>query len=173
MRRFPLYGTLGPFTWRLLATVLAGQGLVIFLGATLARGLAHATGGTSPTAQLALGTALALLALAAAGLLRRPYGVSLGWLVQVLTWLAALVLPAMLGVGIVFTGLWLLLMAQGGRAERQLAERQAALAADAEGAADAAGAARTPGDADTDGAPDVDDPDPGGPGRDGVAPGPR
>ena len=126
MRRLPLYGTLGPFTWRLLAVVLVGQGIAIFLGATLARGLADASGGTSPTTLLWLGACLALLSIIAAGLMRRPYGVTAGWVVQVLTWLGALILPAMIGVGIIFTGLWLLLMVQGQRAERVVAERDAA-----------------------------------------------
>ena len=33
MRGLVLYGSLGKFTWRMLATVLAGQGVVVFLGA--------------------------------------------------------------------------------------------------------------------------------------------
>ncbi len=126
MGRFPLYGTLGTFTWRLLAIVLAGQGVVVFFAATLARGLSEASGDGSSTTRLWVGIGLAVLCLVAAGLLRRPYGVTVGWIVQVLTWLAALVLPAMIGVGIIFTGLWLLLMAQGHQAERVVAERRAA-----------------------------------------------
>jgi hypothetical protein len=138
MRRFPLYGTLGPFTWRLLAVVLAGQGLVIFFGATLARGLSDASGEGRSAVLLWLGTVLAVLAFVAAGLMRRPYGVTLGWLVQLLTWLAGVVLPAMLGVGVIFTGLWLLLMGQGQRAERLVAQREAADPADSVDPADSA-----------------------------------
>ena len=37
MTRLPLTGRLGTFTWRMLATVLIGQSLVILLGALLAR----------------------------------------------------------------------------------------------------------------------------------------
>ncbi len=133
MRRFPIYGTLGTFTWRLLAIVLAGQGIVVFFAATLARGLSDASGNGSPATLLWVGTGLALLCLVSAGLLRRPYGVTLGWLVQLLTWLAALVLPAMIGVGVIFTGLWVLLMAQGNRAERLVAEREAAAGEPADG----------------------------------------
>ncbi len=135
MRRFPLYGILGPFTWRLLAVVLVGQGVAIFLGATLARGLADANGGTSPSTLLWLGSGLAVLSVVAAGLMRRPYGVTVGWVVQVLTWLGALLLPAMIGVGVIFTGLWLLLMAQGYRAERLVAARDAAGSAPEDGPA--------------------------------------
>ena len=49
------------------------------------------------------------------GLMRRPFGVTLGWVVQALTWASALLVPAMVGVAVVFTALWVLLLVQGGR----------------------------------------------------------
>ncbi len=122
---FPVYGTLGTFTWRLLATVLGGQALVLFFAAQAARGLSVADGGSGAQTRLWVGIALATLSLVAAGSMRRPFGVTLGWLVQVLTWAAALVLPAMIGVGLVFTGLWVLLLVQGQRADRLMAGRAA------------------------------------------------
>jgi len=126
MRLFPLYGTLGTFTWRLLATVLAGQALILFFAAQAARGLSVAGGGSGAQTRLWVGAGLAVLSLVAAASMRRPFGVTLGWLVQALTWAAAFVLPAMVGVGLVFTGLWVLLLVQGQRADRLMAAREAA-----------------------------------------------
>ena len=40
MRGIVFYGSTGKFTWRMLATVLAGEGICIMLGALVARGLA-------------------------------------------------------------------------------------------------------------------------------------
>ena len=43
-RPYPFVGPLGKFTWRMLATVLGGQAVVLFFGAQVARGLAIADG---------------------------------------------------------------------------------------------------------------------------------
>ena len=42
----------------------------------------------------------------APGLLGRPWGVSVGWVLQVCVLLTGLVVPAMLVLGVVFGGLW-------------------------------------------------------------------
>lgn len=118
MRALRLYGTLGKFTWRMLATVLAGQALVIFFGALVARALASAEGRSSSGALLWVGTGLAVLAILGAGLMRRPYGVTIGWIVQLATFAAAFVLRPMVVVGLIFTGLWLLCLVQGDRIDR-------------------------------------------------------
>ena len=52
------------------------------------------------------------------GLMRRPFGITLGWVVQALTWASAVLVPAMLGVALVFTALWVLLLVQGTRVDR-------------------------------------------------------
>lgn len=130
MSRLPLVGQTGTFTWRMLATVLGSQALVILLGALLARGTAMAQGADNGQTMLWAGCALALLAFVAAGLLRGPLGLPLGWLVQLLTWLSAFVVPAMIGVGLVFTGLWVMCLIKGQEADATVAARER----DAEGA---------------------------------------
>jgi hypothetical protein len=126
VRRFPLYGTQGKFTYRLLAMALFGQAVVLSFFALVARGNAIADGrGDDGQRLLWVGLGLALFALVASGLMRRPYGVTVGWLVQLLTWLSALVVPAMVGVALVFSALWLLLLAQGGKLDRIIAQREA------------------------------------------------
>jgi hypothetical protein len=68
--------------------------------------------------------------------MRTPFGITLGWLVQLLTWLSAVVVPMMAAVGLVFTGLWLLLLVQGRSVDRLVAEREAAAAAEEPAPAD-------------------------------------
>ena len=140
MTRLPLYGTQGKLTFRLLAMTLVGQAVLLSFFALVARGLAIADGRPGD-ADLLLwaGLGLALLSLVAGGLMRRPYGITLGWLVQVLTWASAVVVPAMVGVALVFTAVWLLLLVQGLKADELVAGREAGNAAGSD-AGPAAGA---------------------------------
>ena len=127
MRRLPLFGTQGKFTFRLLAMALFGQAVVLSFFALVARGNAIADGRPDDGQQLLwVGLGLAAVALVASGLMRRPYGITLGWLVQALTWVSALLVPAMVGVALVFTALWVLLLFQGSKIDRLVARREAA-----------------------------------------------
>ncbi|MBD3784965.1 MAG: DUF4233 domain-containing protein, partial [Micrococcales bacterium] len=74
--------------------------------------------------------------LLASGLMRRPFGVTLGWLVQALTWASGVLVTAMLGVAVVFTALWVLLLVQGVRADALVARREAEAASGAGAVAD-------------------------------------
>ncbi|WP_353510876.1 DUF4233 domain-containing protein [Intrasporangium sp.] len=124
MHRLSLYGTTGPFTRRMLAAVLFGQSISVFFGALVARAVA-ATGpdwGLSTT-YLIVGSGLAVLSLVAAALMRRPYGVTLGWIVQVLTLASALVVSAMLVVGLIFLAMWIAFLIMGSRIDEAQADR--------------------------------------------------
>jgi hypothetical protein len=126
MSRLLLYGRQGKFTYRLLAMALFGQAVILSFFALVARGNAIADDRPADGQQLLwLGLGLALLALVASGLMRRPVGITLGWLVQALTWASALLVPAMVGVALVFTALWVLLLVQGGKVDRTVAQREA------------------------------------------------
>ena len=136
MSRLPLYGTQGKFTFRLLAMALFGQAIILSFFALVARGNAIADDRPDDGQRLLwVGLGLALLALVASGMMRRPFGVTLGWLVQALTWASALLVPAMIGVAVVFTALWVLLLLQGSKIDRIVAQREAD--ADSEAAAGA------------------------------------
>jgi hypothetical protein len=124
MKGLRLTGTLGKLTWRMLAAVLGSQAVVILLGALLARGTAMASGADNAQTLLWVGVGLAVLSVVAAGLMRGPLGLPLGWLVQVLTWASAVVVPAMIGVGIVFTGLWVLCLVKGQQVDAMVAARE-------------------------------------------------
>jgi hypothetical protein len=65
-----------------------------------------------------VGGGAALLALVAAGLLRRTLGYLLGWAVQLLGVLLGLLTPAMFFVGGMFLALWLLSFVLGKRLDR-------------------------------------------------------
>lgn len=114
-RRLVFLGRTGTFTFRLLATVLAGQSIAVFFGALVARGLGAATGDSASTSYLWVGIGLAVLCLVAAGLMRSPIGVTLGWLVQIATFAGAFVVPMMIAVGVIFAALWVGLMLVGTR----------------------------------------------------------
>ncbi|MDF3045403.1 MAG: hypothetical protein K0R30_1631 [Ornithinibacter sp.] len=125
VRRLPLYGRQGKFTYRLLALALLGQSVILSFFALVARGNAIAAGRPEEGQRLLwVGLGLALLALVASGLMRRPYGITAGWVVQVLTWASAALVTAMVGVALVFSALWVLLLVQGRRVDAIVAERE-------------------------------------------------
>jgi len=129
MRSTIFYGQTGKFTFRMLATVLGGQSICILLGALVARAIAATEeGGTSGTAYLVVGFGLGALAVVAAGMMRRPWGLTLGWVVQALTLLSALVVPMMLIVGLVFLALWVTSLVKGTQVDAETARREAAAA---------------------------------------------
>ena len=126
MTRLPVHGTQGKFTFRLLAMALFGQAIILSFFALVARGNAIADDRPDDGQRLLwVGLGLALLALVASGMMRRPFGVTLGWLVQALTWASAVLVPAMIGVAVVFTALWVLLLLQGSKIDRIVARRDA------------------------------------------------
>ena len=113
MSALTLYGIPGKMTRRLVGVVLAAQGLAVFFGALVARALAAADGSPTSGKPLLLGLLLAVLCILDAGLLRRPWGITLGWVLQVATLATAFIVPAMLLVGLFFGALWLTAQVQG------------------------------------------------------------
>jgi len=109
------FGTLGKFTWRMCAAVLAAQSIAVFFGALVARGIAVADSSGAATAYLLVGSGLAVLCVIAAGAMRSPFGVTLGWLIQVATFAATVIVPLMGLVGVIFGALWVLCLIQGHR----------------------------------------------------------
>lgn len=125
----PFYGDLGTLTRRLAAVVIGSQSLAVFFGALVAWSLASSAGRSSAGALLALGSVVAGLCILDAGLLRRPWGVTLGWLLEAATLAAAVIVPFMLVVGLLFLALWLTALVQGRRLDllAQQASRQATI----------------------------------------------
>lgn len=115
----------GTLTRRLCATTLLAQAMSVFFGALVAWRLAQTTGDPRAAAYLWGGLALTALCVLAAGALRGRWGVRLGWLVQLLTLAAGVVLPAMLVVAGLFGFLWWLCLTQGIRMDALTAQREA------------------------------------------------
>lgn len=110
--------------WRMLASVLGGQGLVIFFGALTGRGLDQGqdpvVAGLTP---FALMSGLAVLSIIAAGLVRRPFGPALGWVIQALTILSGVWVSMMFLVGGIFALLYGYCQLVGRRVDREQAAR--------------------------------------------------
>jgi len=106
-------GVPGTMTRRLLGAVIGTQGLAVFFGALAARGLAAAKGSHASSSFLFVGSLLALLCILDAGLLRRPWGITGGWVLQIATLSCVFIVPVMLLVGLLFGALWLTALVQG------------------------------------------------------------
>jgi hypothetical protein len=131
MRSIIFYGQTGKFTWRMLATVLGGESVCVLLAALVARGVtATDDPGARSTVYLLIGFGLGALCIVAAGLLRRPWGVTLGWVVQALILLSAFVVPMMLVVGLFFLALWVTCLVKGTQIDAAMARREAAAGPD-------------------------------------------
>lgn len=108
-----IHGVPGKMSRRLLGVVIGSQGLAVFFGALVARSLAAAKGLPTSNTVLLGGSLLAVLCVLDAGLLGRPWGVTLGWVLQIATLACALIVPVMLFVGLLFGALWVTAMVQG------------------------------------------------------------
>ena len=108
-----LYGVPGKMTRRLLGVVLGTQGLVVFFGALVARALTAANGSHTSGAFLLIGSLLAAACILDAGLLRQPWAITAGWVLQIATLACAFIVPVMLLVGLLFAALWLTALVQG------------------------------------------------------------
>ena len=82
--RLPVVGVPGPMQRRLGAITLVGQTPVLLFGAMALWGLASAQNDPRSGVVLGLGLFTTALAVVAAATMRRPFGVTLGWLVQLL-----------------------------------------------------------------------------------------
>lgn len=112
-----IYGTQPKMTRRLAAIVLGSEAPVVGFAAVGARALAGASETASHLAStyLLAGCLLALACILAAGLLRFPWGVTLGWLVNLAAIASFVVVPVMAVVGAIFAALYWVALAQGRR----------------------------------------------------------
>jgi hypothetical protein len=100
--------------------MLVLQAVVLFLTGVVTIGMTD----IGAAASLGMGLGLAVLCVLAAGMLGRPFGYALGWLVQVVSIALGFVVPAMFFLGVVFAGLWAASYFLGIKIDRERAERQ-------------------------------------------------
>src|SRR3954469_4314884 len=104
------------------AGILVLEGVVLFLTGVVSIGLTDLGTGTA----LGMGVGLGVLCVLAAGMLGRPFGYALGWLVQVVALGLGFVVATMFFLGAVFAGLWAAAYLLGQRIDVERAEREVA-----------------------------------------------
>jgi hypothetical protein len=94
------------------------EAFVVFFAGLVAKDLSSLSTGAS----LALFGGLAVACLLTAGVLRRPWGYTFGWIVQAAAVATGFLVPTMFFLGTVFAVLWFVALQQGARIEREQAE---------------------------------------------------
>lgn len=117
-----LYGVGDRMTRRLAAVVVAFQVVVVLLGGLVAYAIAKSRDGVGHPAYLWVGGVLAVLCIVTAGTMRRPWGVALGWVVQIATLAAVFVVPLMFVVEVLFLALWVTALVQGRKMDQLTAD---------------------------------------------------
>jgi len=107
-----------------LPAILLLEAIVV----ALAIPVALAVDDRGPTSAIVLGVLAILLALGS-GAVRRPRGVAVGWVLQVLVLLSGLVVPAMAVLGLIFLGVWVLGVIYGAKGDALAAKNRATEAA--------------------------------------------
>jgi hypothetical protein len=101
------------------AAILVLEAIVLFLTGVVMIGVTDLGTGRS----LLVGGVLAALCVVAAGMLGRPGGYPLGWLLQVVSVALGLLVPVMFFVGVVFAVLWVTAYVLGVRIDQERAQR--------------------------------------------------
>ncbi len=101
------------------AAMLILQAVALFLAGLVMTGVTDLGFGTS----FGIGIGLAVLCVAAAGTLVRPWGYALGWAVQVFSLALGFVVPLMFVLGAVFAALWAGAYFLGARIDQEKAEQ--------------------------------------------------
>ncbi|CAI9386218.1 DUF4233 domain-containing protein [Microbacterium sp. T2.11-28] len=111
----------------LAAVVLGFESIIVFLGGLVVFGLDALPDGVADWWGIVGGAILALAMLLTVGVLRRPWGIGLGWALQLIVALGAFLVPALGVVALVFGAMYAYATIKGGELDR----RNAARAADA------------------------------------------
>ncbi|MFT4306931.1 MAG: DUF4233 domain-containing protein [Microbacterium sp.] len=112
--------------------VLGFEAVVVFLAGLVIFGLKALPAGVEPWWGIVGGGVVAVVMIAATGALRHGWGIALGWALQVVVLAAALLVPAILVVVLIFGGMWAYATIKGAQLDRRNA-LLAAQAADANG----------------------------------------
>lgn len=105
--------------------VLGFESIIVFLAGLVVFGLGALPPSIPSWWGIVAGSVLAVLMVLTAGLLRHQWGIAVGWALQVLLGLGAILVPAILLVFLIFGGLWAYATIKGA----QLDARNARLAA--------------------------------------------
>lgn len=104
-------------TTRMAAATLGLEAFLVFFATLVAVSLSDLPDGVV----WAAGTALAVACVLAAGVVGRPGGLAIGWVLQVLVLATGFFVPAMFALGAVFVAMWAWLLSVGRRIDRDRA----------------------------------------------------
>jgi hypothetical protein len=88
------------------SVVLGFESIVVFLGGLVAYGLRVLPAGIEPWWGVVAGSVLAVLMILTAGMLRHRWAIAVGWVLQLVLALSAILLPALALVALIFGGMW-------------------------------------------------------------------
>jgi hypothetical protein len=100
---------------KVLGSVVLGVESIIVMLATLVA--ANGGGVSNPGLAYGIGAGLMIAMLLAIGTLRKPWGVAVGWVLQVAMLAFGFVVPVMWIIGLIFAGLWFLAVRNGRRVD--------------------------------------------------------
>lgn len=103
------------------AVVLGFESVVVALGGLTIFGLRELPEGVAPWWAIVGGAVVSIAMIVTAGLLAHRWGIWLGWALQGVVALSALLVPAMLLVALVFGGMWGYAVVVGRRVDRAAA----------------------------------------------------
>lgn len=106
---------------KLGAIVLGFEALVVFLAGLTIYGLGVLPAPVASWWGIVAGTVMALVMIATAGLMQRPFAIPLGWALQGVVACAAFLVPAILLVALVFGTMWGYATIAGARMDAQQA----------------------------------------------------
>ena len=109
----------------LASVVLGFESVVVFLGGLVVYGLRAVPTGVEPWWGIVAGSILAVAAVVIAGTVRHRWGIALGWALQAVIALGAILVPALGAVALVFGALYAYATIKGGELDRRNARRAA------------------------------------------------
>jgi hypothetical protein len=105
--------------------VLGFESIVVFLGGLVVYGLRALPAGVEPWWGIVGGSVLAVAAVVVAGSVQHRWGIALGWALQAVVALGAILVPAVGAVALVFGALYAYATIKGGEIDRRNARRAA------------------------------------------------
>lgn len=100
---------------KLAPIVLGFEAVVVFLAGLTVFGLKALPAGIEPWWGIVGGAVLAVVCVAIAGMITRPWAITAGWVVQAIVALSAILVPAILFVVVIFGGMWAYATIMGAR----------------------------------------------------------
>lgn len=120
-----VYGVGEKMFRRLAAVVLVGEAFVFFFFALVAWAMNRSDADAPAVAYLVVGCVLAVVSFLTSGMLRRPWGITVGWVLQIAALAAGLVVPMMLFLAVILVAVWITALVQGDKMDALTAQHLA------------------------------------------------